>query len=513
MGTRIREPLIPRHIIPTRSKEPKIMRRFYEPLCMLRALGQTRGAHTRQLPSSDAIIETRRRFLENLCYICDFTKGGETCTAIGLEERPDKYQFWVSSNDQIPKIVEFLEEALKFLYRISDSAEVELATVNHFIQFCADVAKSRIEAEQKLIQAQARECILKIQNRMTEADGSSDIIVDNMSEIRRIDSSNLILVLQDLINQKYPVRLCEFAHENRHSTWMTDLKALAFEDERELSPEDKRSPFFLARHYIGRLSHHIKAPRQLVEDSFHMQHVLQTHTIMTVAPLAAIQPPLSGGHSDLRGIMNRMFHEHDVEKENVEAGLLYLHKITGLFDKFLTFYKRSDSCVHAEIKVLEHFYWSQLVFAGNDRFIACSKPACLCCELYFKHHPARIMTPSSHRKVWTNWSPPRVQDLTANKDMFILQRRVMSKITHDVREQVINQVLQRTSQSPWHPDSRTGITESLVTRVQEISIEDQLSETSETSETSEIESGSDSTSSSKSERWSDIEDGGVPLQA
>ncbi|KAI7969355.1 hypothetical protein EIK77_002425 [Talaromyces pinophilus] len=507
MDTRSRGPLIPRHIIPTRSKESKIMRRFYEPLCMLRALGQTRGAHTRQPPSTDATIETRRRFLENLCYICDFTRGGESCTAIGLEERPDKYQFWVSSNDQIPKIVEFLNEALKFLYRVSDSAKVDLATVNHFIQFCADFAKSRIEGEQKLIQAQARECISKIQNRMTEADGSSDIIVNNTSEIHRIDSGNIIPVLQILINQKYPVRLCEFAHENRRSTWMTDLKALAFEDERELSPEDKRSPFFLVRHYIGRLSHHIRAPRQLLEDSFHMQHVLQTHTIMTVAPLAAIQPPLRGRHSNLRGIMNRMFHEHDVEKENVEAGLMHLHKITGLFDKFLTLYKRSDNCVHAEIKVLEHFYWSQLVFAGNDRFIACSKPACLCCELYFKHHPARIMTPSSHRKVWTNWSPPRVQDLTANKEMFILQRRVMSKITHDVREQVINQALQRTSQSPWHPDSRTGITESFVTGVQEISIEDQLSEASD------IESGSDSASSSESERWSDIEDGGVPLPA
>lgn len=82
--------------------------------------------------------------------------------------------------------------------------------------------------------------------------------------------------------------------------------------------------------------------------------------------------------------------------------LMYLDKITALFDKFLTFDKRSDGCVHAEIKVLEHFYWSQLVFAGNDCFIACSKLACLFCELYFKHHPARIITSSSHRKVWTS---------------------------------------------------------------------------------------------------------------
>lgn len=483
------------------------MARFYEPLYMLRALGQTRDAHTRQPSSSDTIIRTRRKFLENLCYICDFTRGGESCTAIGLEEQPDKYQFWVSSNDQITKIVQFLKEALEFLYRISDSGEVDLATVNHFILFCAEFAKSRIDAEQKQVQVQARECVSRVQNRVTEADGSSDIIVNNMGEINKVDSRNLILNLENLIHQKDPVRLCQFAHKNRLSTWMTDLTALAFGDEQELSPEAKRSPFFLVRHYIGRLSHHIRAPRQLVEDSFHMQHILLTHTIMTVAPLAAVQPPLRHRHTDLRGIMNRMFREHNVEKENVEAGLMYLHKITGLLDKFLSFCKRSDSCVHAEIKVLEHFYWSQLVFAGNDRFIACSKPACLCCELYFKYHPARIMTPSSHRKVWTNWSPPRVQDSTTNEDMFIQQRRIMSKITHDVREQVINQVLQRTSQSPWHPDSRTGITESLVTRVQELSIEDQLPGTSD------IDSSSDPKNSWESERWSDIEDGGVPLLA
>lgn len=447
---------------------------------MLRALGQTRGAHTRQLHSPDAITQTRRRFLENLCYICDFTTGGQSCTAIGLEELPDKYQFWVSSNDQNPDIYVFLEVVLKFLYRVGDSTEADLTIVNsHFIQFCADFAKSRIEVEQKTMQAQARDCLSRVQKRMTEEGASKDITVSHMNEIHRIDSLNLVLNLEHLINQKDSVRLCEFAHEHRQSTWMRDLKTLAVSDERELKPETKRSSFYLVRHYLGRLCHHIRAPRQLVEDSFRMQHVLQTHSIQMVPLLTAVPPSLRNCRTNLGGIMSRMFNAHDVGKESVESGLIYLDRISGLFNKYLMFRKRPDSCVHAEIQVLEHFYWSQLVFAGNDRFIACSKPACLCCELYFKYHPARIAVPSSHRKVWTNWSPPKVQDPSANEDMAIHQTQIMSQITHDVRKQVIDQVLQRTAQSPWHPDSRTGITESLVASMNNLSLEDGLSEISD----------------------------------
>ncbi|EEA19952.1 hypothetical protein TMatcc_010096 [Talaromyces marneffei ATCC 18224] len=517
MDTKTTEPLelMPYRIGPPRlSKESRILARFYEPLYLLRALGQTRGAHTPQPPSPNHITETRRRFLENLCFVCDFTRGGKSCTAIGLEECPDKYQFWVSSNGQNAKIAKFLEEVLEFLSCIGAStetelADTELATVNsNFVRLCAEFAKPRIEAERKLIQKQAEKCVSKIRNRMTEADGSSIlIVVDNIDESHRIDLGNLVLMLENLINQKDPIRLCEFAHEHRQSTWVTDLKTLAFEDERELVPEAERSSFFSVRHYVGTLSRHIRAPRQLVEGSHNMRQILQIYTVMMVSPLAGVQLPLRDRHTNLRGIMNRMFKAHDVEKNMVEAGLVYLHRVSGVFDEFVTFYKESEGCVHAEIQVMEHFCQSQLAFAFNDRFIACSKPACLCCELYFKHHPARIVVPSSHRKVWTNWSPPRIEDFAAKEDMVIQQRQIMSKITHDVREQVIDQVLQRTSQIPWHPDSRTGITESLVTALQGISLDPQLSEVSDS------DFDSDSVDSSESETWSDLEDGDVPLLA
>lgn len=88
-------------------------------------------------------------------------------------------------------------------------------------------------------------------------------------------------------------------------------------------------------------------------------------------------------------------------------------------------------------------------------------------------------------------------------DMAIQQRKILSKITDDLREQIIDQVLQRSTHSLWHPDSRTGITTSQSMSYRVFSAE------SEVSEISEIESDLDSSDSSDGEMWSDSEDGGV----
>ncbi len=38
--------------------------------------------------------------------------------------------------------------------------------------------------------------------------------------------------------------------------------------------------------------------------------------------------------------------------------------------------------VHAETLMMEHFYFNQLHFFGNDRYIGCSKPSCYYCDLW-----------------------------------------------------------------------------------------------------------------------------------
>jgi hypothetical protein len=218
-----------------------------------------------------------------------------------------------------------------------------------------------------------------------------------------------------------------------------------------------------------------------------------------------------------------MFTNKDSERKMLEDGLLHLDKVAGIFKKFLRPY---DGClldVHAEVQVLEYFYEMQKSFAGDDRFIACSKPACLCCEMYLEYHPARVMVYSSHRKIWTKWSPPRVQQFDDKNLAARQQKDILNKMTQDLREQVTTHVLQRLPSNRWHPDSITNITDIREFGISSDSLEVSGAETPETlpSTYSQIHQsrsnsppGTDISDSSDAETdfdESDFENGGVSL--
>lgn len=243
--------------------------------------------------------------------------------------------------------------------------------------------------------------------------------------------------------------------------YIDQLAALALQEESKLDPAGRRSCFALVRHHILRLAHHIRAPKELVDDSLYLGHLLQTYDVCSVDPFPSVPAPVRDSHTNLRGILNRMYKTAGEEKKIVEDGLLYLNRtsFSVIFEHFVEQYEQPYPQVHAEVQVLEHFYQRRLSFAEDDRFVACSKPTCLCCELYFKHHPARMVLPSSHRKVWTRWSPPVVKTFTKNDMTAREQKQIMSKITQELRDQIIDQVLRRSQASRWHPDSRTCITE------------------------------------------------------
>lgn len=240
---------------------------------------------------------------------------------------------------------------------------------------------------------------------------------------------------------------------------MNELESWASYEKRSLGHEDRRSSFELVRHYMGRLAHHVRAPKALVEDACQLGYLLQAYEVSAISPPHTVRPPVCDSHTNLRGIVNRMFPPDDAERTVIEDGLIYINKTSGIFNTFISLYQSPGLQVHAEVQLLEHFYKKRLSFVDDDRFIACSKPACLCCELYFKHHPARMVVPSSHCKIWTSWSPPYVQKFTKDDPDAMLQRKLLSQVTQDLREQIIRQVLERSRSSRWHPDSRTGITE------------------------------------------------------
>jgi hypothetical protein len=135
------------------------LRRFYEPLVLLYTLGSTRGEHTyatlsmeqglSQLPLEDV----RRRFLNELAYMCDYDKGGDTVTAIGLESTPQSYVFWVASNSGPErKIVPFLKTLLLAIKRASATPE-EIAVQ------CISFAAARIKKYMSHLKPLLRRCL------------------------------------------------------------------------------------------------------------------------------------------------------------------------------------------------------------------------------------------------------------------------------------------------------------------------------------------------------------------
>src|SRR5271170_2025541 len=137
-----------------RSRDDKLMMRFYEPLVLQWVLGETRGPHIvcEPLESADAAEldngELRRLFVRSLAYLCDYEKGGATITAVALEETPAGVVFWVAANElNERKVIPFLRKTLENLVGLdSPAAEGSVAAAEDSIfRDAVEFGKKRLE--------------------------------------------------------------------------------------------------------------------------------------------------------------------------------------------------------------------------------------------------------------------------------------------------------------------------------------------------------------------------------
>jgi OTT_1508-like deaminase len=201
-----------------------------------------------------------------------------------------------------------------------------------------------------------------------------------------------------------------------------------------------------------------RAAKVLAHAAFEQHALFHDFEIQPIPCERPINGPEVDRQLTLKGIANRM-----VSNDKMQLGLLLtaLHKLDytmGLYDKVLGIY-RSDTFrprVHAELAVLEAVYAADIQFFDDDRYIACSKPACFCCYHYISNHPGRFIRPSSHNKVWPNWRPPALDQ----PEEYGSQKRrqdIMNKLTEEVRAAALDRVLKRSGARRRRPDSTTGI--------------------------------------------------------
>jgi len=218
--------------------------------------------------------------------------------------------------------------------------------------------------------------------------------------------------------------------------------------------------FSQVRHYIGRLSSHMRAAKTLVAAAERFPAFFDNPEIKCCpSPRPAKLPLLMDEHTTLEGIVIRMLPKDDPRIPHIVEALKFLDTKFKIHERLVKTYQDPKFVprVHAELILLEHFHTMQYRFVNGDRYIGCSKPACYCCYHYIYVHPGDFVHPPSHNKVYLNWRPPDVID-DQEESAKHHQRDILNAMLKPIRRDVLRQIEEKRGPSCSHHDSTTGIT-------------------------------------------------------
>jgi hypothetical protein len=354
--------------------------------------------------SADARDDGRsewHRFLDGLCFLCDFKRVGKSVVSIGVEQGTGRAIFWITTKELYQESTEcHLREILYLLTKRSDGFSSRCLTVAEVTRHSVERSKNRISDYTKRLERLVSEEKLKFEGsvqcdrkmspyRLFPCGVSSD------SKEGAVILSGIEAVLAE---QECPFSLCKAAYNFRHSSTYALLKK---------STEGRTDGFQTsARHLVARLGYWQKTATSTV---------LQTPVFLPIirnAIVRSVQPPM------FKPIRLRL----DEDLQQLILSVFPTFKGSPMCDYLLERVQKADSLIHwfrsaivkaklktklhAEVTMLEHFHVKSMQFFNDDKYIACSKASCHCCALYFMHHPLKTHKRPCHGNVWVQWTVP-----------------------------------------------------------------------------------------------------------
>ena len=228
------------------------------------------------------------------------------------------------------------------------------------------------------------------------------------------------------------------------------------------------------RHYIGRLSCHLKSAKVLVAAATRFPTWFSDEISFEFcpSPARATEPPPTDEHTTLNDIANRMFSKNSEHLGPIKEALGFMDMKFRISERMMETYNNPNFLprVHAELILLEHFYTNKYRFVDGDKYIGCSKPACYCCYHYICEHPGGFVRPACHNKNYLNWRPPDIPD----DDPIALEHRrnIINKMVEKIRRDVIAQILEKRGYHNAHHDTTTGIDTSVVDYMASLVLDD-----------------------------------------
>lgn len=451
------------------NKYAKFFHRFYETLFLLHSLSRTQAPRSSIHCDIKRLSDLRRRFHLNLAIACDNDKGGPSTTALAVQDREDALVYWIAANGDSqggisPEVAAHLEGLIRDLANIvglPQTAEAREGLERAFVEKFINFKSPKVKKENMRLSNAAERCIKYLSTGM-ESEASDNYVnvvgargVSVVEWLRKFDKSH---------NARPATQLCSLAYSERHKPEMNELKAII--TRLETCP-DVAKAFHIVYHTVGRLASHVRTPRQLIRDATDLQERtggtshLDPVRVERVPRPPSVPRPKADERTTALDSLRRMVRAEDERFERLSGNLqvmgpqLYLDK--GM-QEFFDDEAGPPPSVHAEVQVLDHFYQQKLTYVYGDAVIVCSKPACLCCKLYFHHHPAGVEEPPTHGTVYPRWGPACSPD-APNGAQWLEQRGVLQHMIEDMRKLVLVRLRDMLGPLPYRTDSLTAITE------------------------------------------------------
>jgi hypothetical protein len=217
------------------------------------------------------------------------------------------------------------------------------------------------------------------------------------------------------------------------------------------TPEEYNE-IYRARHYIGRLSSWRKAARNVVSLGASFPAVLARYEVAIVSHAGTTDSSRWTAEHDLNVLLARIvpnYRGHSITCR-LEGKLKSASRLMGNLENRQLYAKP-----HAEAVILDHFFTGNFTFVMGDRYVACSKPSCYCCKLYFRFHPLRAVTGRHHGNLWIQWGPPRPLYLTNGRTDRVTIK-ILRRMSDEVRKDILSAILPGYSRQVNMFDSTTG---------------------------------------------------------
>ncbi|RFU32400.1 hypothetical protein B7463_g3900, partial [Scytalidium lignicola] len=424
---------------------PSVQKRFYEALTMLAILDKNQGERQDEDEPADLDdnfldLETaklRRSFLKSLAYLCDYDKGGDTVTAIALEQLHDKVIYRFASNinrkqKNGDKSLEFLKEVLGTL-RVVDRRNCD-NSVSEIFTKAVNFSSERIKFYAKRLE------------------GDIDFVLGEPRFVDDEEEATFVSWLRQIREATADLEtICKLCYCTRTSEQYRSLHLHTRAG--ELCTER----FEKIHHYIGRLHHTFKATDTVVFGALKLRELFDAFEVLRVESSQPWrEPPLAERNPSLSDLAGRVVGEKELQelRKNLEFldGKFGLGK--ALEEKCI---KPPRQIVHAEILLLDLFWTKNLKFVGSDRYIACSKQACYCCRLYVHEHPGDFVLPASHNNCYLSWRIPDIHDPN-DAEAIKARENMLNKMVEKVRKNFIRRIQERRGPGKPIPDSLSGVT-------------------------------------------------------